>query len=103
MSAKQKARSTLSIGAVAQAAANGAAGATYPGAKLNAIAGLAGFVLRLFLFKEQLPAGPAWSAVERLSQPPGSFREGYEKAARRIRGGSARVPFTLIGGESAVE
>lgn len=51
----QKTRSTLSIDAVAQAAAAGTANALNPLKKLDTIAALAGFVLRLFRSKEQLP------------------------------------------------
>lgn len=48
MSTYQKTRSTLAIDAVAQAAAQGAARGPLTAVKVNAIAGLAGFVLRLF-------------------------------------------------------
>jgi hypothetical protein len=48
MSQSKQTRSTFSIHAVAQAAAEGAAIALSPVKKLDAIAALAGFVLRLF-------------------------------------------------------
>jgi hypothetical protein len=76
----KKTRSTLSVDAVAQAAAHGGSGAFMPARKLNAIAGLAGFVLRLFRYKEQLPVGP------------GSFREssGNLPGRKGRAGGSPR-------------
>lgn len=86
----QKTRSTLVIDAVAQAAATGAAGAPNPLSKLNAIAGLAGFVLRLFRSREQLPPAacpPAGGARKR----PARIREGSGKAGRSqtlAKGGS---------------
>ena len=48
MKLKNRNRSSLTINAVAQAAAQGAATALLPGRKLTAVAALAGFVLRLF-------------------------------------------------------
>lgn len=54
----KKTGSRLTIDAVAQAAAQSANPALSPARRLDAIAGLAGFVLRLFRFKEQLPDGP---------------------------------------------
>ena len=52
----QKTRSRLTIDAVAQAAAEGAANALSPTGKIRAITALAGFVLRLFRSKEQAGA-----------------------------------------------
>ncbi len=52
----QKTRSTLTINAVAQAAAAGVASALNPLNKPRTIAALAGLVLRLFRSKEQSPS-----------------------------------------------
>ncbi len=68
----QKTRSTLTIDAVAQAAATGVAHALNPLRKLDNIAGLAGFVLRLFRSREQLPGKPA-QRLRRMQE--GSKRE----------------------------
>ena len=82
MSQNQKTRSTLAIDAVAQAAATGAATALNPLRKLDAIAGLAGFVLRLFRSREPLPplAGlPAGQSRKR----PARIKQGSGKAGAK--------------------
>lgn len=77
----QKTRSTLTINAVAQAAAGGVANALTPLRKLDA---LAGFVLRLFRSKEQLLP---------IVGAPLSRRStgGARKRPARIRPGSSRA------------
>ena len=82
----QKTRSTLMIDAVAQAAATGAATALNPLKKLDAIAGLAGFVLRLFRSKEQL-LPLAGAPVSRRSIGRGAEASSQDPA--RIQPGSA--------------
>jgi hypothetical protein len=57
MSQNDKTRTKLTIDAVVQAAATGAPDALKPLKKLATIAGLAGFVLRLFRSKQSLPPG----------------------------------------------
>jgi hypothetical protein len=70
----QKTRSTLSIDAVAQAAAAGVASALNPLNKPRTIAALAGLVLRLFRSKEQSPSA---------SRRPARILQGSSKAAGR--------------------
>lgn len=74
----QKTRSTFSIEAVAQAVASGAVKALNPVGKLNAIAGLAGFVLRLFRSKEQ--------TSPEAGQPPARIQQGSSKAVGKRAG-----------------
>jgi len=77
MSQNDKTRTKLMIDAVVQAAAAGAPTALNPLKKLDAIAGLAGFVLRLFRSKEPVPTGlPARRAAVRIP-------EGASNAVRR--------------------
>ena len=57
MSQNQKIRSKLMIRAVARAAAAGSVITCNPTKKFAAIAGFAGFVLRLFRYREALPYG----------------------------------------------
>ena len=79
MSQYQKTRSKLTIDAVVQAAATGAATALSPVRKLDAIAGLAGFVLRLFRSREPLPP---------MARPPSG---GARKRLARIQQGSSQA------------
>src|SRR5258708_5150228 len=89
----QKTRSTLTIDAVAtgatalaaQASATGAATVLNPLRKLDAIAGLAGFVLRLFRSREQLPP-IACPPSGRARKRPARIREGSGKAVRSQSG-----------------
>ncbi len=89
-------RSTLSIDAVAQAAAESAVSALSSGKKPTAIAGLAGFVLRLFR-----RTGPAAAVGS------GRIREGSSNLPGRIppqrrppprRAGAASLTATRKGG-----
>lgn len=77
-------RSSLSIDAVAKAAAKAGGGALLSQSKIGAIAGLAGFVLRLFRQKAcgeaMWPAGPA-DRGRRLS--PGRGAMPARKGGRR--------------------
>lgn len=79
----QKTRSTLSVDAVAQAAAEGAVSALSPTGKIRAIAALAGFVLRLFRSKERLQDGP--------TKAPRRINEGNTKE-KRGKNGSGALP-----------
>lgn len=94
MSQNQRTRSKLTIDAVVQAAATGAATALSPVRKLDAIAGLAGFVLRLFRSREPLPAEPA--------REPGRMQEGNKRETRGKNGPGVlparRRPATLQNG-----
>ncbi len=83
----QKTRSTLTIDAVAQAAAEGAASVLSRTGKIQAIAALAGLVLRLFRSKE---SGP-----ERKNQAPAK--------ARPKHGQSSAKPQCKVAPASALE
>lgn len=100
MSQTQKNRSKLMIDAVVKAAAAGLAPAPCTPGKLAAIAGLAGFVLRLFRTRD-LPASPPRGKRPRKStaaaspaaaprrgsgrppKPAARFQQGSSKAVRR--------------------
>lgn len=95
MSQNQKTRSKLVIDAVATgAAAFAPTSAVAAISKVKAIAGLAGFVLRLFRSKEPLPAEPA--------RVPRRTQEGNRKETRGKNGLGAplarRRPATLQNG-----
>lgn len=82
----RKTRSTLTIDAVAQAAATGVASALNPLKKLDAIAGLAGFVLRLFRSKEQLLPMVGNPVPLKTRKRPARIKQGSSQAVRRISG-----------------
>ena len=87
MSQNQKKRSKLLIGAIMKAAASGSAAGLHPPGKIAAIAGLAGFVLRLFRSRETLPS-PSTSPSHRHHLPGGPrgaarIKQGRPKGVRR--------------------
>ena len=87
----RKTRSTLTIDAVAQAAATGLANAVNPLKKLDTIAAVAGFVLRLFRTKESGPErqnqDPA-KARPMLGQSPAKPRRQAAPASAQEKGGT---------------
>jgi hypothetical protein len=86
MKSKQSNRSSLTIDAVAQAAAQGAATALLPGRKLTAVAALAGFVLRLFRRNERTTDGVRTECGAR-AEPE---RSGSDAGAKRAPSGGRR-------------
>lgn len=95
MKLKNRNRSSLTINAVAQAAAQGAATALLPGRKLTAVAALAGFVLRLFRRSEGTTDAVRTECggrvkPERYGRDAGTIRERYrsDTAAKRSRTGN---------------
>ncbi len=95
MSQNQKTRSKLLIGAVVKAAAAATSPTALPPGKVAAIAGLAGFVLRLFRSRDTrsgvpcLPeSGP--SLPRRGRGRPARIRQGSEKGSARMREGSGK-------------
>jgi hypothetical protein len=94
MSRNQKIRSKLTIGAVMKAAAAGSAAASHPPMKYAAIAGLAGFVLRLFRSREPLPPANHGAPRPRLrtaSKGPARMQHRSSKDARSHRMARAAV------------
>lgn len=99
MSQNQKTRSKLMIGALVRAAAAGSAPGFNPPRKLAAIAGLAGFVLRLFRSRDVPAAHPRGKkprgSTQTASRPsprcrsrlapkrPARIQQGSPKAVRR--------------------
>lgn len=81
MSKNQRTRSTLTIDAVAEAAATGVASALNPLKKLDNIAGLAGFVLRLFRSRQQMPT--------KSSEQPRRIQEGNKMETKGKNGPGA--------------
>lgn len=77
MSRQQQTRSTLEIGAVAQAAAGGLPKMLPPIVKPRIIAALAGFVLRLF--RDRMTADQAAAVRGRAGKLPGAPRGGTRK------------------------
>lgn len=100
-SPRTKTRSSLTIDAVASAAAQGAATALLPHRRIGAIAGLAGFVLRLFRRSLTAPSGAgatisrrypgAKAALERSRSGADTKpeRSGYEADTKRERSAAA--------------
>ena len=95
MSQNQKTRSKLLIGAVMKAAAAGSAPSAMPPGKVATIAGLAGFVLRLFRSRENRPGIAGFPAPQ-----PSFPRRGRGRPARMQQGsgkGDRRKPVTPAG------
>jgi hypothetical protein len=96
MSQNQKTRSKLLIGAVMKAAA-AATSPTVPAGKTAAIAGLAGFVLRLFRSRENRPGiaglpAPQPSFPKRGRGRPARMQQGSSKGDRRMTATPAGAP-----------
>jgi len=88
MSQNQKTRSKLLIGAIMRAAAAGSTPSAMPPGKVAAIAGLAGFVLRLFRSRDNRPgipdpSGPGPSLSRRGRGRPARIQQGSSKGDRR--------------------
>ena len=86
----QKTRSTLSIDAVAQAAAEGAASVLSPTGKIQAISALAGFVLRLFRRKVSEP--------ERRNRATTEIKPVYDRCVAKPRRKAAPASALVKGG-----
>lgn len=89
MSRQQQTRSSLEIGAVAQAAAGGLPKMLPPIVKPRIIAALAGFVLRLF--RDRMIADQAASARPRGRVRSGKVSEALREASGKVPG-TARIP-----------
>lgn len=98
---KNRNRSSLTINAVAQAAAQGAASALLPGRRLPAVAALAGLVLRLFRRSERSADTPprAGGAKTKAPRPAHAADARHSRAGDRFARNGAGLP-ALKGGLS---